>query len=152
MFGSHPIHAGAFDLEARLIDFDPRLQLRYVTREHPTRKGVIGRRYEVHRHCEDGETRMIGHWKLEDFDKIWPDIQAMKAGAEGTAPGVEAEIEKHNAAVEAKISDQIRDNLGGAMEYAAKLFHDRTNPRNVFRGIPGLRDEPKPAPQEGADS
>ena len=149
MYGSHPIHAEAFDLEQKLYALDPRLQLKYVVIEHPTKRGVMGRRYEVRRTNEDGSESLIGHWKLDEFDSIWVDVVAMKAGAEGRGPTAIEQIDAHNKVIEDKIDRDIRDNLGEMKEYAARLWHDRNNPRNVFRQVGGLRDEPKADPNAG---
>ena len=142
------LHSGTDDL-ARLLVIgdgmgwpgDPRLDLRIgVIKEKAT--GRIGRRYEVWRTNEDGTETRIGHWKIEEFDRILFDLTRMRMDSPGHV-SAEAEIDAHNAAIEAKRSDEARDALGEMMEHAAKLHHDTTQPRNVFRGIPGLRDEPK---------
>lgn len=135
------VHAGAYELEAKLVEMDPRLYLKYRVIEHPKKPGVKGRRYEVHRHCEDGQVRMIGHWRLEEFDMIWPDMQKMAAGAAGRIAGVEDRIDSHNDGMERDNSRATQEAMGEMMDHAVRLVHDRTQPKNVFRQMPGLRDD-----------
>lgn len=103
---------------------------------------IIARRWEVWRHCEDGVDRIIGHWPEHDFDRIIFDLAPMRLDAPNRVSSEDA-IDAHNAEIEDKNSREAKDVIGEATEHLAKLVHDRTQPRNVFRGIPGLRDEPK---------
>lgn len=140
------LHSGTDDLAALLVvgdghgwPGDPRLDLRIgVIREKAT--GLVGRRYEVWRTNEDGTETRIMHWRIEDFDRILFDLTKMRLDSPGHV-SAEDEIDAHNDAIEQKRSDEARDALGEMMEHAAKLHHDTTQPRNVFRGMPGLRDE-----------
>lgn len=135
------IHADAYDLERKLTELDPRLYLKYKVVHKQTRQGkATGRRYEVHRHCEDGKHRMIGHWLVEEFDSIYADVVTMAAGAAGRIDSVEDRIDKHNAGIEADNSRETQDALGAMIDHGTRLVHDRTQPKNIFRGIPGLRD------------
>jgi len=100
-YGSSPVHSGAVELEARLWEMDPRLQSSTSTREHPKEAPpngdpIIGRRYEVWRHCEDEKNRMIGHWRMEESTPIYSDMVVMAAGAAGRITGVEDRIDAHN--------------------------------------------------------
>ncbi len=133
------VHAGAYDLEAKLVEMDPRLYLKYRVVQHP-KKGT-GRRYEVHRHCEDGETRLIGHWRIEEFDQIWTDMQVMKAGAEGRIDGVEARIDAHNDAVDSVKSSEFRDAVGPMLDHAARLTAERQSGKHIHYQVGGLRDD-----------
>lgn len=139
--GNAFVHAEAYELEAKLVAMDPRLYLKYRVIDHPKKPGVKGRRYEVHRHCEDGKNRLIGHWRLEEFDTIWSDMQVMAAGAAGRIASVEERIDKHNDEMERDNDRESSGFMTEAMTHAAKLMHDRTQPKTVFRGMPGLRDE-----------
>ena len=138
--GNAFVHADAYELERKLAAMDPRLYLKYRVIEHPKKPGVKGRRYEVHRHCEDGKTRMIGHWRLEEFDSIWSDMQVMAAGAAGRIAGVEDRIDSANDAIERDNHQQGVDAMGEMMDHAVRLFHDRTQPKNTFRQVGGLKD------------
>lgn len=119
---------------------DPDLDLRQGVVEkmisgRPTGE-IVARRWEVWRHCEDGIDRLIGHWRMEEFDRILFDLARMRPDAPGHEDAV-ARIEKANDANESRIMQGARDSLGEMLEHAAKLHHDTTGPRNVFRGIPG---------------
>lgn len=151
------LHSGAEELDRQLRDGDgmgwpgdPRLSLSVGVLEHRLTRAV-GRRYEVWRHNEDGTDTIIAHWRLEDFDRILFDLAKMRLDAPGHVD-TQDEIDKHNAAIEADIDAKAKDSLGEMMEHAAKLHHDTNNPRNVFRQMPGLRDEPKTEAKEASDS
>lgn len=154
---NHPeagfVHGDADELDRKLRagdgvlwGGDPRLYLAVGILEdrsvHPPR---IGRRYEVRREMEDGSDVLIGHWRLEEFDRILFDLAPMKAAVDrpDSVPSAVEKIDAHNNALEAEISTEIRDNLGEVIEYGAKLLHDRTEPKQTFRQVGGLRDEPK---------
>jgi len=51
---------------------------------------------------------------------------------------VEDRIEAHNRKLEADKAAEMNDIMLDMMEYGNRLWHDRNNPRNTFRGIPGL--------------
>lgn len=144
------LHAGAELLDTQLRDGDgmgwpgdPRLDLRVgVVQATIQGKRRTGRRYEVWRRNEDGTETIVGHWRLEEFDRILFDMMRARMDTPGFVP-VEERIDAHNAEIEDRIDREAKDSLGEMMEHAAKLQHDTENPRNVFRGIPGLRDEPK---------
>ena len=101
----------------------------------PTGK-IVARRWEVWRHCEDGIERIIGHWRMEEFDRIIFDLARMRAESSGHEDVIDR-IDAGNVKAEEKIWAPGRDKLAEMMEHMAKLHHDRNNPRNVFRGIPG---------------
>lgn len=120
---------------------DPDLDLRQGVVEEmrsgrPTGK-IVARRWEVWRHCEDGVDRMIGHWRMEEFDRILYDLATMRAGAEGRTTGAVDRIDKANDANEKRVWEKGRDAYGEMLEHLAKLWHDRNNPKTVFRGMPG---------------
>lgn len=140
------LHSGTEDLATLLVigdgagwPGDPRLDLRIgVIREKAT--GRKGRRYEVWRSNEDGSESRIGHWKVEEFDRILFDLSRMRMDSPGHV-SAEAEVDAANAAIEQKRSDEARDALGEMMEHAAKLHHDTNEPKNVFRQIGGFADK-----------
>jgi hypothetical protein len=101
---------------------------------------IVARRWEVWRHCEDGIERIIGHWRMEEFDRIVFDLTRMRADSPGHVDVVD-QIEKANAENEDRIWAPARDALGEMKEHAAKLWHDTHEPKNVFRGMPGLNPE-----------
>lgn len=144
------LHSTAEDLDRKLREGDgllwpgdPRLSLGVGVIEDRHKRKIVARRYEVWRHNEDGSDAMIGHWLLEEYDRILFDLVRMRVEAPGHEDVV-VSIDKANAITEAKNSQEIRDHLGEAMEHGAKLFHDRTEPKNVFRQMPGTRDIEKP--------
>lgn len=101
---------------------------------------MIAKRYEVWRWNEDGTETIIGHWTIEEFDRILFDIVTMRAGAEGRAESVIDRIDAGNSEIEKKNSAAFRDSYGEMREHFQRLVHDRTQPANIFRGIPGRRD------------
>jgi hypothetical protein len=141
------IRADAKDLDLKLrtgdgIQWsgDPNLELRQGVVEEvkwgrPTGK-IVARRWEVWRHCEDGIDRSIGHWRMEEFDRILFDLAKMQAGVRGHENVIDA-IERDEVAREKVQSDRFADSYGGMLEHMAKLWHDRNEGRNVFRGMPG---------------
>lgn len=141
------VHSGATELNRQLQQGDgiiwtgdPRLELRVgVLTEKATRR--TARRYEVWRTMEDGREERIGTWRLDEFHTILHDVATMRAGAEGKIPSVTDRIDKANEAHERKIMDKYRDSVGQVIDHGARLLHDRTQPKNVFRGMPGRRDE-----------
>lgn len=123
---------------------DPDLDLRQGVVEkmvwgRPTGE-IVARRWEIWRHCEDGIDRMIGHWRMEEFDRILFDLARMRAESPGHVDVVDS-IEKGNNENEKRIWQPFRDSQGELLEHAAKLYHDTHGPRNVFRGMPGLNPE-----------
>lgn len=134
------VHAGAGDLEQRMrlgdgvFSGDPRLDL--MMRE--VRKGALtGRRYEVWRHNEDGSYTMVGHWRLEEYDRILLDLATMRAESPGHVPVTES-IDRANAVIEAHNSKVFRDSYGEALDHGARLFHERTQGKTRFRQVGGL--------------
>jgi hypothetical protein len=101
----------------------------------PTGK-IVARRWEVWRYCEDGVERLIGHWRMEDFDRICYDLARMRAEAPGHEDVIDA-IERHEKEAEERVWQPYRESMGEMMEHMTKLWHDRNNPRNTFRGMPG---------------
>lgn len=110
---------------------------------------IIARRYEVWRHGEDGTPQMIGSWRVEDFDRILVDLAPMRLDAPNRVDTLTA-IDEHNAAIEKANTDEIKGSLMEGLEHQVKLWHDRSNPKNVFRGIPGRRDIVESAKQAAA--
>lgn len=143
------VHAEAYELERKLREGDgifysgdPRLELRVgvmVPTKGKYRGQIRGRRYEVWRHGEDGKDVRIGHWRLEEFDRILLDMAQMDVrtpGHESIIDRIEAGNDEH----EKKLARDFRDAYGEMLEHGHKLIHDRNNPRTTFRGLPGLRD------------
>jgi hypothetical protein len=145
------IHAGAPELDRQLREGDglgwpgdPRLYLAIgVVRGKNPRTGQYGtgRRYEVRRENEDGTDTFIAGWRLEEFDRILFDLAPLRMGNPGHVDTTDL-IDAENKVIEDRVSREIRDNLGAAMEYGAHLIHDRTEPGNVFRQVGGFRDDP----------
>lgn len=141
------IRSDAADLDRKLREGDgiqwsgdPSLDLRQGVVEE-TRSGrptgnIVARRWEVWRHCEDGIDRLVGHWRMEEFDRICYDLARMRAEAPGHEDVIDS-IERKEKAKEAEASAKFRDSYGEMLEHLSKLWHDRNLGRNVFRGMPG---------------
>lgn len=157
------VHAEATDLDRKLREGDgivwpgdPRLFLSMGTltadragysamlKRNVHRGEVVARRYEVYRNCEDGSTELIGHWKVEDFDRILVDLAPLRLDAPGRKDTL-TQIDDHNTAVEKAHSEQMKGAMFEVLEHQTKLWHDRNNPKQVFRGLPGI-PEKQPAP------
>lgn len=123
-------------LTAKRTGFHPQV------RRHVQKGEVLARRYEVWTHTPDGADEMLGHWLLEEFDRILFDLSGMRMDAPGHVDTGET-VDANNDAVTAAAGEEYAQHYGEAAEHMAKLVHDRTNPKNVFRGIPGRRDEAK---------
>lgn len=104
------------------------------------RGDILARRWEVWRACEDGMERMIGHWRMEEYDRIIFDLARMRAETPGHVDTGDR-IDAHNAGIESANSQKFRDSAGELIEHAAKLKHDTTEGRSVFRGMPGFRKD-----------
>lgn len=119
---------------------DPRMWIQIGTLKRRAQgKLRIGRRYEVWRLNEEGEEVMIAHWRLDEKDRILYDLARMRLDSPGHVDTIE-QIDANNERVEAENTARALDAMGEAMEHGAKLLHDTTEGRNVFRGMPGLRD------------
>jgi hypothetical protein len=119
---------------------DPLLELRQGVVEE-MRSGrltgkIVARRWEVWRHMENGKEEMIGHWRMEEFDRILFDLAGMRVEAPNHVDVID-KIDAANDANMERIWAPGRAKLADMMEHMAKLNHDRNNPRNVFRGMPG---------------
>lgn len=155
------MHADAEDLDRKLRDGDgvmwagdPRLYLSMGIVEaekfhwsdelkRNVHKGeIVARRYEVWRFSEDGGSELIGTWRIEDFDRILFDLAPLRLDSPGHVDAIE-QIDAHNNALEKERSDVLKGELFETLEHQIKLWHDTHNPKNVFRGIPGRRDEIK---------
>lgn len=131
---------------------DPTLELRYgiasapCRMQHPVtgrwlnRGDQIAKRYEVWRHTEDGTDEPLGHWTIEEFDRILFDIVGMRASFEGKRPDVIERIDLANAKVEKANSDKFRDRYGEMLDHAKRLAHDISNPQTTFRQMGGSDD------------
>lgn len=145
------VRADAADLAAKLRagdmlgwPGDPDLDLRQGVVEEvkwgrPTGK-IVARRWEVWRHCEDGVDRMIGNWRMEEFDRIIFDLTHMRAEAPKKEAAIDR-IERLNDENEKAVWEPFRQSQGAMIEHYAKLYHDTHGPKNVFRGMPGLNPE-----------
>lgn len=113
-------------LQAKKTGIDP------VTGTWKKMGDVVARRYEVWRHTEDGEDVQIGHWRLDEYLKIIPDLVDM----DPRKPGHESvldKIDRHNEALEREQSHRYYDAVGEMMDHYIRLWHDRTQPKNTFR-------------------
>lgn len=94
---------------------------------------VAGHRLEVHRWCEDGEVRRIGSWHPSEQFRIPMDLARMRADQPGGSQ-VQADIDKHNAEIQAKADQRAFDAKAEMVERLAYQFAFGTqgNPRNRF--------------------
>lgn len=146
------LHADAADLAWKLqngdgltFSGDPRLELRVgILEEKAT--GRIARRYEVWRTMEDGREERLGHWRLDEFHSILPDLVIMRAGAEGKVKSVDARLAEADRAMEKQKSQEFRDAYGPMIEHALALRRDLGEGRNTHYQVGGTRDEPKGEP------
>lgn len=121
---------------------DPRMYIGIgvlVRKNKITGQKKEGRRYEVWRLNEDGQETMIGHWRLEEKDRIIFDLAQMRLDSPGHVDALEA-IDAHNAKIERAASDKFRDHMGEAISHGADVLAERTGGKNKFRQMPGLRD------------
>lgn len=158
------LHAGADELARKIAQGDgilwtgdPRLELGMATAVAPksmwyaplgrrVKKGeVLARRYEVWRNNEDGTRSQVGHWLLEEFDRILMDLAPLRMDAPGHEDAID-QIDKHNEALEKERDTVAVEAMMEQTEHALKLHHDTTGPKNVFRGMPGMRDLVTEAP------
>lgn len=102
--------------------------------------GAIGRRLEVWRHNEDGSDTMVAHWLPREQHMVCYELARMRVDSPGHE-SVEDRIDRHNAAIEEKLSRQFRDSMGELLEHRLKLAHDTTQPKTVFHGM-GRKDKP----------
>lgn len=114
-----------------------RMAKRYVHRGE-----IVARRYEVWRHTENGEDLQIGHWRLEEFDRILLDLVQMDPRTPGHVD-VTTRLEQAEKKKEKEVSDQLRDALGPMLEHQMALARDLANPQTTFYQVGGQRDEKK---------
>lgn len=114
------------------------------------RGDIVARRWEVWRHCEDGVDRMIGHWRMHEFDRILLDLTSMRLDSPGHEDTL-SKIDKANDAKDKEVLGQMRDVLGEFADHTARLIHDTTGPRDVFHQMPGRRDA-SPGEASGTNS
>jgi len=160
--GTGLVHAGADELHHKLKygdgifwAGDPRLELGMETQEAKqggwieelgryVRKGqVLARRYAVYRHNEDGTFLRIGHWRLDEYDRILIDIAGLRAESPNHEQTSDL-IDKANEAAEKATTDAYVGVGADMLEHRMRIWHDTTQPKNRFRGMPGLRDTVKP--------
>jgi hypothetical protein len=72
----------------------------------------------------------------EEFDRIIFDLAHMRAEAPGHEDVID-QIERHEVENEERVWQPYREKQHEMMEHMIKLWHDRNNPKNVFRGMPG---------------
>jgi hypothetical protein len=147
------IHADSREFENKLRygdgvswSGDPRLQLRVRVARRSTAGGAqTGQRYEVWRECEDGELRIIGHWRIEERDKILLDLAVMKAAIDrpNTVDSVTDVIDASNAAKEKAVEDNFVARNFDGMEHYVRLINDTTGPRTSHFGVGATLPEPK---------
>lgn len=120
------LHMGI--LTAKRTGFHPQV------RRHVRKGEVIARRYEVW--STNFPDAPIAHWTLEEYDRIIFDMARMRLDSPGhvdTGLAVDANNDK---VIEAAQNDYAEHYMEGA-EHLGKLIHDRTQPKNVFRQMPG---------------
>lgn len=112
---------------------DPRLDLRIGIMEKKLygRTIATGRRLEVWRRNEDGSEGMVGHWLPTEQHRVCYDLARMRPDSPGFE-SVETRIDRHNAKVEKASSDRFVAAASEMLEHAARLDHDRNQPRNRF--------------------
>jgi hypothetical protein len=94
------VPAALEDVAAVLRRQDPDLEVRIgVIADEGGRE--VDRRFEVWRHCEDGQDRRIGSWRSDEVSSIVADVAVMRAGATGRTGSAVDRIEAHNARTEA---------------------------------------------------
>lgn len=96
------------------------------------------KRWVVVRHCEDGVDRGLAWWSPEELEAIPACLAEMRLGSPGHEDILD-KIDRLNDENEKALERQYLDYAGAAVEHLTKLWHDRTQPRNVFRQIPGRR-------------
>ena len=122
------LHVGI--LTAERYGFSPQCK-RYVNKGE-----LMAKRWEVWRHCEDGTDQRIASWEYDKMHDILLDLVKMDPNSPAHT-SVEDRIDASNRLKENKLARQYQEKLGEMMEHAGKLHHDTTQPRNVFRGVPG---------------
>lgn len=156
------VHADAAETDRKLREGDgilwpgdPSLELRMgiltakttgyhkQCKRHVTKGEVIARRYEVWTHTPDGSDERIATWTLEEYDRIILDMAGLRLDSPGHVD-TGTKVDTNNEKVEAAAGRDYAEHMGEAAEHLGKLQHDRTQPRNVFRGMPGSRDDVKP--------
>lgn len=99
-----------------------------------TRKAPVGRRLEVWRDCEDGESRLVGAWHPTELFRILVDLCAMRVEAPGHV-SAETRIDDHNDKIEKDAADAQADKTCEALEHALRLRHDKLEPQTRFYGV-----------------
>jgi hypothetical protein len=160
--GTGIVHAGADELHWKLKHGDgihwagdERLELGMETQEAQkggwieelgryVRKGqILARRYAVYRHNEDGTFNRIGHWRLEEYDRILFDIAGLRAESPNHEQTSDL-IDKANDAAEQAVTDAYVGVGADMLEHRLRIWNDTTQGKNRFRGMPGMRDLIKP--------
>ena len=101
------------------------------------RKGqVLARRYAVYRHNEDGTFLRIGHWRLEEFDRILFDIAGLRAEAPNHEQSSEL-IDAANAASEKQATDDYVSASAQMLEHRLRIWADTTQGKTRFRQVLG---------------
>lgn len=156
--GTGLVHSGADELHYKLkygdgIHWagDDRLELGMETQEAQqggwieelgkrVRKGqVLARRYAVYRNNEDGTFTRIGHWRLEEFDRILFDIAGLRAESPAHEQTTDL-IDAANDAQEKATTDAFVGHGAEALEHRLHIWADTTQGKTRFRGMPGMRD------------
>lgn len=112
---------------------DPNLSIHQGVLKDPKGK-IVARRWEVWRACEDGKSRIIGHWRMEEYDRIVWDLTRMRLDSPGHVDTVAA-IEKQNDEKEARESAKLRDKMGEMHDHFIRLVVDRSGPKNHFEQV-----------------
>lgn len=117
---------------------DPRMRLEIGVLKT---NGKEGHRLEVWRHNEDGSDTRIAHWLPREQHMVCYELSRMRLDSPGHE-STEERIDAHNAALEAKRSDEFAEVYGDMLEYGTALFHDREWGKSQF-SMAGLADVKK---------
>jgi len=127
------LHSGAQELQRQLrngngADWpgDDRLSLALRVVKHPIRTEILGRRYEVWRNMEDGRFEMIYHCRLDEFDRILPDLVLMRMDSPAWV-SAEKRMDANNAAIEQTNADLYVERMFPMMEHL-KGLREHHNP------------------------
>jgi hypothetical protein len=113
--------------------YDPNVK-RWVPAGYP-----VAQRLEVWRTTENHGYQRIGTWHPNEAPFIIKHLVAMDPSRPNHVSVLDR-IDAHNAAMDEENSRAYMQAAGEMAEHLAKLNHDRNEPRNIFRGMPGTRD------------
>ncbi len=102
---------------------------------------AIGYRYEVWRHCEDGEDRRILSKPMDKLHEVLPELCKMDPRSPGFVDSF-VQAEKDSDKAHAEAGYRIREAQGEMAEHLFALWHDRNNPQHTFRQVGGSDERP----------